>query len=82
MVTSPSVTLATSVGYDKGDNELNEACGQICCIYLMPEETPGKNSSRRLPDKDCATSHLLKWGFLPPNDVGREKEGKDRICFS
>ena len=37
-------------------------------IYLTAEENSGKP---QLGDLGCATSHRLKWGSLPPNEVGR-----------
>jgi hypothetical protein len=30
-----------------------------------------ENLSRRPSDESCATSLRLKWGHLPPNEVGR-----------
>ena len=36
-----------------------------------------KTSARRSSDEVYVTSHFLKWGSLPPDEVGRrEKEGK------
>ena len=49
-------------------------------IYLIAEET----SARRV-DERCETSNHLKWGHLPPNEVGkiaqyaRKKAGKKEM---
>ena len=40
-------------------------------ICPIAEENPWKISSRRPSDEGYATSHRLKLGPLPPNEVGR-----------
>jgi hypothetical protein len=68
---------------DMGDNEvILGAVHRSPGIYLTAEENPGNQLGDRLV-KCCATNHRLKWGSLPPNEVGRiaqhvreEKEGK------
>ena len=64
---------------NKSDNEMKSGTVyRFPGIYLTTEKT----SPRRPSDEDCVISHSLKWGPLPPNDVGshnssgREKEGK------
>ena len=65
---APSVTSVTS---DKSYHEIiSGAVHRSLGIYLQLRKTPDI-SARRPSDEDCATSHLLKWGSLPPNEVGR-----------
>ena len=54
-------------------------------IYLTAEENPRKPQLGDRVTKGCATSHHLKWGPFPPNEVDRiaqrvrkEKGGKGR----
>jgi hypothetical protein len=42
----------------------------MCSIYLTAEKKPRKTSARILHE-NCTTSHHLKWGHLPPNEVAR-----------
>ena len=62
--------------------------GWYCELYtdLLAFTLQLKNTSTKRPsDEGCVTSHSLKWGPLPPNEVGRitqhirEGEGKDRV---
>ena len=55
---------------DKGDNEVKSgAVHKFPSIYLAAEENSRK--FRRLSAEGCVTSHCLKWGPFPPNDVSR-----------
>ena len=68
-----SVTSVTSVANDKGDNEMiaravHRWSPDIC---LTGKENPGKPQLGDRLMKGCATSHGLKWGPLPLNEVGR-----------
>ena len=65
-----------------------EAVHRSPSIFLKNEQTLEKTSARRSSDEGCATIHSLKWGPLPPNDVGMlaqnvrgEKGRKERIRF-
>ena len=40
-------------------------------IYFTAEENPGKPQLGETVDEGSANSHILKWGPLPPNEVGR-----------
>ena len=56
---------------DKGDHEIflgaeHKSPG----IYLTAEENP-ENLSLESVDEGCATSHRLKWGPFPTDEVGR-----------
>ena len=72
---------------NKGDNEMiSGAVLRPPGVYIIAEENPDKTSAMRPTIKDV-TNHLLKWGPLPPNEVGRvaqhtrkgeeRKDGKD-----
>ena len=58
-------------------------------ICFTAKENPQKTAGRRPSDEGCATSHRLKWGPFPPNDVSSptarqeewRKEGKDGVGF-
>ena len=45
-------------------------CTDLLGFALQPRRTPEKLSKETV-NKGCATSHRLKWGPLPPNEVGR-----------
>ena len=47
-----------------------ELCADLVTFTLQLRKTPRKNSARRTFE-GCAVRHRLKWGPLPPNDVGR-----------
>ena len=49
---------------------ITEAVHRLPGIHLTTEENPGKAQLGGSSDKYCAASHL-KWGSLPPNNVGR-----------
>jgi hypothetical protein len=54
------------------DNEMTpEALHRSTGIYLTAEESPGKPQLGDHLKKGCATSHRLKWGSFPPNEVDR-----------
>ena len=38
-------------------------------IYLTAQENPRETSDNPF-DEGCRTSQSLKWGTLPPNDIG------------
>ena len=71
---------------DKGDNEMIPEW-MLCTDLLEFTLHLRKTSARRPSDVGCATSHCLKWGHVPPKEVGRiaqhvaeeagRKEGKD-----
>jgi hypothetical protein len=78
----PSVASLTSVA-DKGDNVMIlGAVHRSSGICLTVEENPRKP---QLGDwwRGCATSHPLKWGPFPPNEIGRiaqhVRKGEERI---
>ena len=88
---APIATSVTSVSNDKGDNGMIlGAVHRSPGICLTVEENPRKPQLGDRLMKGCATSHRLKWGPFPPNEVdgiahstsGREKEGnKERTEF-
>ena len=58
--------------YNKGDNEMTpRAVHRSPGIYFTAEENPGKPQLGETVDEGSANSHILKWGPLPPNEVGR-----------
>ena len=68
----PRVASVTWVANDKGDNEMIlGAVHRSPGICLTAEETPRKPQLGERLMKGCATSHRLKWGPFPPNEVRR-----------
>ena len=87
---APSVASVTSVANDNVDNKMIlEAVHRSPCICLTAEENPRKYQLGDCWWRGCVTSHLLKWGPIPPNEVGRvaqhirkgegRKEAKDLV---
>ena len=68
---------------DKGDNEMMipGAVQNLLAVTLRLRKSPEKLSKETV-DEDSETIHRLKWGPLPPNEVGRiaqhVKKGKGR----
>jgi hypothetical protein len=83
---APSVALVTLVTNNKGDNEMIlMAMHRFPGICLTAEENPRKRQLGDRLTKGCVTSHCLKWGAFPQNEVGRiaqhvrKGEGRDLI---
>ena len=69
---APNVASVTSVANDKGGNEMIlGAVHRSPGICLTAKENPRKPQLGDRLMKGCATSHRLKWGPFPPNEVGR-----------
>ena len=69
---APNVASVTLVANDKGDNEMIlGAVHRSPGICLTAEENPRKAQVGDHLIRGCATSHRLKWGPFPPNEVGR-----------
>ena len=46
-------------------------CAHIFWHFTFQLRKTPENLYYKTVDKDCVTSHRLKWGPLPPNEVGR-----------
>ena len=69
---APSIASVTSVANHKGANEIIlGAVHRSPDICVTAEENPTKPQQGDRLMKGCATSHRLKWGPFPPNEVGR-----------
>ena len=73
----PLAQSVTPIGNDKGDNFTD-----LLAFILRFRKTVEIWVSR-MSDEICRISHHLKWGPLPPNDIGRiaqqTREGNKRI---
>ena len=83
---APSVASVMSVANDKDDNAIIlGAVHRFPGICLTAEENPRKRQLGDRLTKGCVTSHCLKWGAFPQNEVGRiaqhvrKGEGRDLI---
>ena len=68
---APSVTSATSVANDKGDEMIPGTIHRSPGIYLSVEENCGKPQLGDRLMKAVRTCHRLKLGLLPPDEVSR-----------
>ena len=60
-----SVASVTSVGNDKGGNEIILGlCTDLLAFALQPRKTPENLSYEIVWWRGCATSHRLKWGQI------------------